>query len=209
MTRFSLAAVIVLASTTVVSPGSPVLANDSPMCSISPSHVSAVIDPAFFAAESLPDVESEQTQALFHPVTVALDVTPDYVWARTSLTMRGTTYRDTVGFPTQLFFPAFSGPYPSAVGWATAYFGAGQILFDFQKPFEGVYSWASLEDAFMDPLSYPITIEVEYFAGSGGEELCSLAFTFDVRRGNRGSSIDLDHYLDRATEADDALPDTV
>lgn len=209
--RPRLACLLILSSFTTMVSGSPVLAGGGDQCSILPSRVSAVIDPALFDAGELPDVENEITQALFRPSALVLDTTsPGSLWARFSLTIRGTTYRDTVGFPTPMFFPYPSGLYPSAFGWSSAFFGSFQYLFaDVTKPFPGVYTFESLQNDFMDPRSYPITIEVTYAADSQGEEMCSLIFEFDVSKGRRGFEFDLDQYLHRAIGDANNLPDTL
>lgn len=206
--RLRRATALVVLSALIVNPGSAWPAHGSPICTIRPSRVSAEIDPALFSNGQLPDIEAERTQALFHPKVVDLDASGGYVWARTSLTIRGETYRDEVGFPTPLFFPSPSGLYPSAIGWFTAFIGSWQYLFDIQRPFDGVYTFQSLIDDFMDPVSYPIIIEVAYAADSEGSSVCSLAFEFDVQAGDSGWGIDLDGYLRNASKAVDVLPDT-
>lgn len=190
--------------------GSPVLADGDPACSISPSRASAVIDPAFFALSELPDFLTEEAQALFRPALVVIDTAnTGGLWARFSLTIRGETYRDDVGL-TPMFFPPWSGEYPSALGWATAFFGSIQYLYvPHPELFPDFPTLDSLEDAFLDPRSYPITVEVEYSSENEGETLCSLAFEIDVAGGNGGPEIDLDYYVSRVAEAAKALPDTV
>lgn len=205
------ASILVLLSATAFGLESPAFAGGGVSCSISPDQVSVEIDPAFFENDELPDTETEQIQALFHPQVVDFDSeSSGALWARFSLTIRGTTYRDTVGFLTPVFFPNAAGPYTSTSGWNAAFFGSFQFLFaDVTKPFPGVFTYESLVSAFLDPESYPIVVEVTYSANNTGSSVCSLAYEFVVQPGRGWLDLDLGQYLDRVADDGSALPDTV
>lgn len=206
-------------SVSTLTPAGVARAGGPAECQFVPNSFTVTINPALFEIEGPINPEDPAVADLFTPGTLSFDATQRFTGGQAqayfTLTVGGAVYVDSTGQSNPSLGEEGSAipvTLPSGIPWAAFLPGAGGSFLDngnadFLADFGDFDGWMS---ALMNPSSYPIAIEVAYADSAAPlTELCTLSFEFEVGSTGRKWNIDLSHYLERASDASNGLPDTL